>query len=48
MIELIEIEPNSDRWLDLTDLPNEIWKDITGYEGLYNFYNIASVLCVFA
>lgn len=29
------VEPNSTRWLSLEDLPNERWKDIEGYEGLY-------------
>ena len=29
------IKPNSTRWLSLEDLPNERWKDIEGYEGLY-------------
>lgn len=28
-------EVNSQRWLDSSDLPNEIWKDIQGYEGVY-------------
>ena len=27
--------PNSERWLDLTDLPFERWVDIKNYEGLY-------------
>lgn len=43
MIELIEIEPNSDRWLDLTNLPNEIWKDIKEFEGLYQISNYGRV-----
>ena len=43
MINLIEIEPNSERWLDLTDLPNEIWKDIKGFEGLYQISNYGRV-----
>lgn len=29
------IIPNSKRWLDLTDLPNERWVDIENYKGLY-------------
>lgn len=28
-------EVNSRRWLDISDLPNEIWHDIQGYEGVY-------------
>ena len=31
----IDITPNDDRWYDLKDLPNERWKDIKNYEGLY-------------
>ena len=26
---------NSQRWLDVSDLPNEVWQDIKGYEGVY-------------
>ena len=26
---------NSQRWLDVSDLPNEVWQDIQGYEGVY-------------
>ncbi len=43
MFDLIEIEPNSKRWLDLTDLPNEIWKDIKDFEGLYRISNYGRV-----
>lgn len=28
-------EVNSQRWLDISDLPNEVWHDIQGYEGVY-------------
>ena len=28
-------EVNSQRWLDVPDLPNEVWHDIQGYEGVY-------------
>lgn len=28
-------EVNSQRWLDVSDLPNEVWYDIQGYEGVY-------------
>lgn len=37
------IEPNSERYLSLEDLPNEIWKDIEGYEGLYQISNYGRV-----
>lgn len=32
----IFITPEDIRWFDLKDLPNERWKDIDGYEGLYS------------
>lgn len=28
-------EVNSQRWLDISDLPNEVWLDIQGYESVY-------------
>ena len=28
-------EVNSQRWLDISDLPHETWKDLQGYEGVY-------------
>ena len=28
-------EVNSQRWLDISDLPNEVWLDIQSYEGVY-------------
>lgn len=28
-------EVNSQRWLDISDLPNEVWLDIQDYEGVY-------------
>ena len=34
-----QIEPNSKRWFDLEDLKNEIWKDIDGFENLYQISN---------
>lgn len=37
------IDPNSDRWLNLTDLPNEEWKDIKDFEGLYQVSNYGRV-----
>lgn len=37
------IEANSERWFDLKDLPNEIWKPIKGYEGLYDISNMGRV-----
>ena len=37
------VEPNSPRWLSLEDLPNERWKDIEGYEGLYQISDYGRV-----
>ena len=37
------IEPNSERYLSLEDLPNEHWKDIKGYEGLYQISDYGRV-----
>lgn len=37
------IEPNSERWLSLEDLPNERWKDIKDFEGLYQISNYGRV-----
>ena len=34
-----QIEPNSERWLNLKDLKNEIWKDVKGFENLYQISN---------
>lgn len=37
------IEPNSERWLSLEDLPNERWKDIKDFEGLYKISDYGRV-----
>lgn len=37
------VEPNSSRWLSLEDLPNENWKYIEGYEGLYQISNYGRI-----
>lgn len=37
------IEPDSDRWLNMKDLPNEEWKDVKGFEGLYQVSNYGRV-----
>lgn len=42
-MNLIDITINSERWLDLKDLPNEIWKDIINYENLYKVSNYGRV-----
>ena len=39
----VYVEPNSPRWLSLEDLPNERWKDIAGYEGLYQISDYGRV-----
>ena len=38
-----EVEPNSERWFDLTQLKNEIWRDVKDYEGLYQVSNYGRV-----
>lgn len=42
-MKLIDIKPNSERWLDLTDLPFERWVDIKNYEGLYKISDYGRV-----
>lgn len=37
------IKINSPKWLSLDDLPNERWKDINGYEGLYQISDYGRV-----
>lgn len=38
-----EVEVNSERWFDLTPLKNEEFRDIKGYEGLYQISNYGRV-----
>lgn len=38
-----KIEINSKRWLNLKNLPNEIWKDIEGYENKYQVSNYGRI-----
>lgn len=37
------VEPNSDRWLNMKDLADEEWKDVKGFEGLYQVSNYGRV-----
>ena len=37
------ITPDDERWFDLENLQNEIWKDISNYEGLYQISNYGRV-----
>lgn len=37
------LTPNDNRWFDLKDLSNEIWKDIKGYESLYKISNYGRI-----
>lgn len=37
------LEPNSVRWLNIKDLPNEMWVDIVNYEKLYQISNYGRV-----
>lgn len=41
--ELIMIQPKDNAWYSLDNLPNEEWKDIQGYEGLYQVSNYGRV-----
>lgn len=38
-----QVEPNSERWLDLTPLKQEAWKNIPNYEDLYQVSNYGRV-----
>ncbi len=42
-MRLINIKPNSERWLSLEDLPNEEWRNIKDFEGLYQISNYGRV-----
>lgn len=42
-MDMVKIEPNSERWLSLEDLPNERWKDIKDFEGLYKISDYGRV-----
>lgn len=39
----LKINSTNPRWYSLEDLPNEVWKDIKGYEGLYRVSNYGRV-----
>lgn len=41
--ELLDIDCTDYKWYVLTDLPNEQWKDIKDYEGLYQVSNYGRV-----
>ena len=38
--ELEEIKRNAASWKKIEDLPNEIWRDVVGYEGIYQVSNM--------
>lgn len=42
-MEYEKVEVNSERWFDLTPLLNEEFKDISGFEGLYQISNYGRV-----
>ena len=42
-MEYEEVEVNSERWLDLTPLLNEEFREIQGYEGIYQISNYGRV-----
>ena len=39
----IDILRNSPRWFSAKDLPHEIWRDVVGYEGIYQVSNLSRV-----
>ena len=39
----MEFIQRSERWLSLDDLENEIWKDVVGYENLYEVSNYGRI-----
>ena len=43
----IDITPNDERWYDLKDLPNEEWRDVKDFEGLYQVSNYGRVKRLF-
>ena len=38
--ELKEIKRNAASWNKIKDLPHEIWRDVVGYEGIYQVSNL--------
>lgn len=40
---MYNLEINSERWLDLTNFPNEEWEYIRGFENLYQISNFGRV-----
>lgn len=38
-----KVDVNSTRWLNLVDFKNEIWRDVIGFEGLYEVSNYGRV-----
>ena len=41
--QYIDVFVNSERWLDIETLPNEIWVDIKDFKGLYQISNYSRV-----
>ena len=39
----MEFTQRSERWLQLEDLEGEVWKDVVGYEGLYEVSNLGRI-----
>lgn len=44
---MIDVIPNSEQWLSINNLPKEEWKDIDGYNGLYQISNYGRVKSFF-
>lgn len=41
--DLLDIDYTDSKWYELTDLPNEQWKDIQNYKGIYQVSNYGRV-----
>lgn len=41
--DYIDVDPTSPTWLDMKDLPNEVWRNITDFDGKYKISNYGRV-----
>lgn len=42
-MKIDNVKINSDRWFNLENFENEIWKDIEDYKGIYQISNLGRV-----
>lgn len=40
---MYNLEINNEKWVDIKDFPYEIWKDISGFEGLYKISSFGRI-----